>query len=247
MLGKDNKLVKEIRAINTGKIKDKFIIEGETFVKEIPSDIHISAIVVSENFENIDNFCHYDNFYMVSEQLFNNLSQTTTPQGVFAICGKIIHNTKVFANNFVLILDNIQDPGNMGTILRTAVCFGVNVIYASKGCVDIYNSKVLRSAAGAVFKTPIIENIDTEQTIKELQKKDIKVIATSPHAKKYYFDIDMKPNIAIIMGNESKGIPQNIQDICDIQTKIPIKNIESLNVSVACGIILQEVFKQKLY
>lgn len=247
LIGKDNKLVKEIRGINAGKIKNKFIIEGEVFVKEIPSNINLTAIVVSENYNNIKYFGDYKNIYVAPEKLFKSISQTMTPQGVFAVCEKTIYNVEDFANDFLLILENIQDPGNMGNMIRSATCFGVDAVLVSKNCVNIYNPKVIRSTAGSIFKIPIIENIDSKKIIVDLQKKGFKIIATSPYAKKYFFDIDMKNNVAIVMGNEANGISKELRDMCDLETKIPIKNLESLNVSVACGIMLHEVLKQRDY
>ena len=247
LLGKENKLVKEIKAILAGKQKDKFVIEGDVFIREVVGRVNITALVQSEDYAGTipDTNCPV---YTASPQLFKTLTDTQSPQGILAVCDKPAVDVSALTPTgsplrptVSIILDNIQDPGNLGTMIRTAVCFGVEVIYLSTGCVDLYNPKVLRSTAGASFKLPIVQHIDTATLIPELQAQGIQVLATTPHTDSTHYDIDMSAPVAIIMGNEANGLSDRIQGLCDKRIKIPIKNLESLNVGVACGIILCEL------
>ncbi|MCL1995381.1 MAG: RNA methyltransferase [Defluviitaleaceae bacterium] len=239
------KVAKQIRDIKMGKIKDKFVIEGVRWLEEYP-DIEIDLFVANEKSPNLERRAPV---VVLGDRQIKALSDTVTPQGVIAVCKKVTYkldDMEMKTPAFILMIDQISDPGNMGTILRSAVAFGVDFVLASKNCVDVYNSKVIRSTAGAIFKLPVIEDVDLPQAQTFLKKRDVKTIATSPHARDYYYDIDLNQSICLVVGNEARGVSLALVQNCDYNVKIPMVNMESLNVSVACGIIMQEVLRKRL-
>ena len=147
--------------------------------------------------------------------------------------------------DIILALDDIQDPGNLGTILRTADSVGLKQILVSKGTADAYNPKVVRSTMGAIFRVNVIECDNLKETLKELQNKDYKVMTTSLKAKKSISEVDYKKKI-IVIGNEANGVSKEILNLADEKVIIPmLGKTESLNASVATGVILYEYVRQK--
>ena len=145
-----------------------------------------------------------------------------------------------------MILDDIQDPGNMGTILRTADSLNMKQIIVSKDCADAYNPKVVRSTMGAIFRINIIESDNLVKTIKEMKKHKIKVMATSLETSKSMYDISYE-KAAIVIGNEANGVEKEILELADEKIKIPMPGkTESLNASVATAVILYEAMRNKL-
>ena len=146
----------------------------------------------------------------------------------------------------IVILDGIQDPGNLGTILRTVDSVGLNQIIVSSHTADAYNPKVVRSTMGAIFRVKVIESTNLVQTIKNIKKHRFKILATSLQTEKSIFDVEYNKK-AIIIGNEANGVTDEILAVSDIQAKIPmLGKTESLNASVATGVILYEYVRQKM-
>ena len=143
-----------------------------------------------------------------------------------------------------LILDNVQDPGNIGTIIRTADSIGLKYIFIKEGSCDIYNPKVLRSTMGSIFRVECVTFSDNNKLIQKLKSNNIKIYATNLNTNKSIYDADFK-NSAIIVGNESNGVSEELLNLADEQIKIPMRgNTESLNVAIATSIILYEAFRQ---
>ena len=151
-----------------------------------------------------------------------------------------------YNQDIIVALDDVQDPGNLGTILRTVDSIGLNQILVSKGTADSYNPKVVRSTMGAIFRVKIIECEDLEKTLKEVKKQKFKLVVTSLQTEKSLYDIDFNRKV-IVIGNEANGVEQKIQDLADEKIKIPmLGKTESLNASVATGIVLYEYLSQKI-
>jgi TrmH family RNA methyltransferase len=145
-----------------------------------------------------------------------------------------------------LILDNIQDPGNMGTILRTADSINLKQIIVRKGTADCFNPKVVRSTMGAIFRVKVLEFENLEKVIKDLKRKNIKVYATDLATDKSVYDVEYKKS-AIVIGNEANGVSKEVLELADQKIKIPmLGKTESLNAAVATGIILYEAVRQNL-
>ena len=145
-----------------------------------------------------------------------------------------------------VLCDSVRDPGNLGTIIRTADSVGLNQILISKGTTDPYNSKVIRSTMGAIFRVKIVEWEDLKQTLKRLQENNFKVMVTDLGTDKSIYDIKLQKNV-IVIGNEANGVSKEIQDLADQRVKIPmLGKTESLNASVAASIMIYEYVREKL-
>lgn len=249
---RSNKKIKLMKSLSKKKYRDEnnmFIVEGERFVNDIPSDIKIEITLVSETFYEKKNIEKYTNCEVVEDKIFDEISDTNNSQGILAVCQKKIVNFDIdnLKNSFIIIGDRLQDPGNLGTLIRTSVAAGVDYIVLSKGSVDVYNQKVIRSTASAIFNINIIEEIELVSFLKKLKEKDVEILCTHLSGKKYYFDCDFTKKIAIIIGNEGNGVCDEVSNECTELIKIPmIGEIESLNASVSSAIIMYEVLRQRL-
>lgn len=255
---KDNELVKNIKKLKEKKYRDinkEFIVEGIKLVKEaIEEKADIQKIVICDNCLNAGvipkqlmyEIAKFDCVY-VTENVFNIISDVNTPQGILAIIKISSTQAEIdYSQDIIVALDDIQDPGNLGTILRTVDSVGLNQIIVSKGTADIYNPKVVRSTMGAIFRVKIIECEDLESTLKEIQKNNFELIITSLQTKNSIYDVDYSKK-AIVIGNEANGVKKSIQNIADIKVKIPmLGKTESLNASVATGVVLYEYVRQKI-
>lgn len=253
----NNKIIKDIKELNKKKgrdIKCKFIIEGEKYVNSIPSNYSIDRFIFSETMAQKVDINKYNikaPVHIVKDNIFKSISDTVTPQGILAICNKAVYKLEEILNTnkslFILMLEEVNDPGNLGTIIRTADSAGVDGIIVSKKSVDIYNRKVLRSTAGSIFNVPIIDNVNLIETCNLLKSRGIKTVSAHLKGNKYPYDLDLMESCAIIIGNEGKGLSEKLVNNADYITKLPmIGNSESLNASIAGSILLYEVVRQRL-
>lgn len=255
---KENSVIKHIIKLKEKKYRNEyseFIIEGIKIVKEaIEEKAKIKTIIVSESALNTENFekilknnLKTIDFILVPDNIFKLLSDVENPQGIIAIIEKDIINTTLdFSQDLILVLEDVQDPGNLGTIIRTADSIGLTQILVTKGTADYYNPKVIRSTMGAIFRMKVIETANLLEKIKELKDNNFKVVTTSLQTDISIYDINLNKS-AIIIGNEANGVSKQIQDLADIKAIIPMKGkTESLNVSVATGVILYEYLRRKL-
>lgn len=243
------KLYKEIKKLHTSQGRKKssyYIIEGlrccqEAIERLSQSDIH--TIIITEKSDN--DLYPSDKKYIVSEKDFNELSQTQNPQGVLILAYKKDFKELNFNDDFILVLDRVQDPGNIGTILRTAIAVGLKEIVLVNGTVDPFNPKAIRAGMGAQFSLNFsyFDNIKQLKTIPKL--KNHQVWLTTPHEGISCYDKSFKlKNSILVFGEEANGI----QDFSiGEKTMIPtLSNIESLNVAQAATIYLFEGLRQKL-
>ena len=256
---KDNDFVKHVKKLKEKKYREEygeFIVEGIKMIEEaILENAIIKNIVICDDCKtqsSIPNDLLYEiakyNCIYVTEKVFNSMTDVSNPQGILAIIDKSENkeNQIDFKEDLFLILDNIQDPGNMGTILRTADSINLKQILVSKGTSDPYNPKVVRSTMGAIFRVKVIECEDLSKTIKELKKHKIKIYATDLRTDKSIYDVNYK-KVGIVIGNEANGVSNEILELSDTKIKIPMKGkTESLNAAVATGIILYEANRQSI-
>ena len=256
---KDNEQIKHIRKLKEKKFRNlnnEYIVEGIKLVKEaIIEKVEVKTIVVCDGCDmqnNFDKKILYEiaklNCITVSEKIFNDLTEVEKPQGILAVISKKNRNVDIdYSQDMIVVLDNIQDPGNLGTILRTADSINLNQIIVSKGTVDSYSSKVIRSSMGAIFRLNIVESDNLVKTLKEIKKHKYEVIATSLASNSSIYDIDFSNKKAIIIGNEANGVEDNVLSEVDKLAKIPMPGrTESLNASVAAGIVMYEYVRQKI-
>ena len=255
---KDNELVKHIRKLKDKKFRDEnneYVVEGVRLVEEaVKENAKIKQIIVCEDTTKtyeipthiMLEIAKYECIY-VSNKVFNLITQVTNPQGIMAIIEKDTANVQIdYTQDIIVTLDDVQDPGNLGTILRTVDSIGLNQIIVSKGTADAFNAKVVRSTMGAIFRIKIIEVEDLATAIKDMKKHHFKLMVTSLQTDNSIYDINFNKKI-IVIGNEANGVSKEIQEMADEKAKIPmLGRTESLNASVATGVVLYEYVRQKL-
>ena len=255
---KDNDIVKKIRKLKDKKYRDElgvYVIEGIKVIEEaINENVEIEKIVICEDCTEASiipqklmyAIAKYNCIY-VSKKVFEVLTDVVAPQGILAIVRRPEKNEKIDYNaELILALDGIQDPGNLGTILRTADSVNLNQIIVTKNTADCYNPKVVRSTMGAILRIKIIETESLVNTLKEAKKNKYKIVATSLDTQNNIYDIDYNKKV-IVIGNEANGVTKEVQSMADNKVKIPmLGKTESLNASVATGIMLYEYVRQKI-
>lgn len=258
-----NKHIKWLMGLQKNKkhrYKEKvFIVEGIKLVEEIPKDWEIISIFVSSSFlkekkDYLNQIILTRSFsentvVEISDKIFDTISDTKTPQGILAVCKQkdfVFEEILSIKNGFYLILEDIQDPGNLGSIIRTGDALGVDGIFLTKGSVDLYNPKVIRSTMGSIFHLPILTDINIDMLLKELKNSNISIISAHLKGEKYPYQCDLRSNIALLIGNEANGIKNSTAQKTDILVKIPMSGkAESLNAAMAAGILMYEVTRQR--
>ncbi|BAV58827.1 RNA methyltransferase [Endomicrobiia bacterium] len=246
-----NQIFKDALSLQNKKLRDKnglFFVEGKKQIYEIPKNRTIKQIFISEKYKN--DVTNFKNVIMLSNHLFSKLSATKSPQGIMAIVEKkyyavedIIKNSGLF-----ILLENIQDPGNLGTIIRSADAFGAKAVFVSKGSADIYSDKTIRATMGSIFHLPIIDSINIKNTLNLMKNKKISVFAASLKGEKYLNDIKFPNKSAFVIGNEANGLRSETENSADTLVKIYMPgNTESLNAATAASIIMYEAAKSRTF
>ena len=233
----DNKRIKNLSKLLVKKYRDeenKFLVEGEHLVEEAFKAGVLLEVVQCEDYNgSFDVETTY-----VTYDVIKKLSNTQNPQRVIGVCKKMIEKE---LGSKVVILEDLQDPGNLGTIIRSSVAFNVDTIVVSNNTVDIYNDKVLRSSEGMLFHINIVKR-DIDAFIDELHNEGYVVYGTKVDGGTNLKEVTSSEKMAIVMGNEGAGVKMSTLDKCDKYIYIPMNSdCESLNVGVATSIILYEL------
>ena len=231
----NNQKIKKIKKLKEKKYRDEenmFLVEGKHLTTEAFNNGYLVELLVPENSDyKLDVETN-----IISENIIKYLSNLKSGAGIFGICKKKKMKLK---EGKILVLDSIQDPGNMGTIIRSSVAFGIDTIVINEKCADIYSDKVIRASQGMIFSVNIIKE-NLEEFIKKIRKTH-KIFATKVDGGKSIKDIEKIENFVIIMGSEGTGVSKNLLDLADEYLYIPMnKKCESLNVAVAASIILYD-------
>ena len=253
---KDNEIIKNIRKLKEKKYRDlenSYIIEGIKLIKEaIEEKAVIKQIVMCEEFsdEEIDKDTMFEiarqNLVYVTKNVFNAITDVKTPQGIIAVVEKKHNEDANYKEDIIIALDDIQDPGNLGTILRTIDSANLKQIIVSKNTVDVYNPKVVRSTMGAIFRINVVEAENLKDELENAKKHGYKVMVTSLDSKKNIYNVDYNKKV-IVIGNEAKGVSKEIKEIADEKVIIPmLGKTESLNASVATSIMVYEYVRRKI-
>ena len=245
---KDNEIIKNIKKLKEKKYRlDSYIVEGIKMVKEaINENQEIALIAIREDFK-IDFDTKNTKIVTISNKIFNDISDVKTPQGILAVIKKNQNNQIETNQEYILALDSLQDPGNMGTIIRTADSANINQIIINKTTVDPYSPKVIRSTMGAIYRTNIIEVEDLKTTLKEMKSKGFQIITTDLKATQSIYDINYNNKTVVVIGNEANGVSQEILQTADKKVIIPmLGKTESLNASIAASIMIYEYVRQKI-
>ena len=248
----DNQIIKQCIRLQSKKYRDKeglYVIEGPNLVEEaLKNGAKLKAVLVMEDYDLKDSMENVD-IYLLGNRLFSKVSNTETPQGIMAIVEKeektfdqiLALDEEKGARGNLLVLDKLQDPGNIGTMIRTADAAGYLAIVLVKGSGDVYSPKVVRSAAGSLFRIPMIYVEDYEELEEQMGKMSKRLVATGFDTDHYYYQEDLSEGIALIIGNEGNGVDPLLMAKADAIVKIPMEGtIESLNAAVSAGILMYE-------
>ncbi len=251
-----NKKVKSIVQLNKkAGLRRKegiFIAEGIKMFLEAPLE-SVLEVYVSEGFHKVSQIeqklkqCVYET---VSEEVFSKISDTQTPQGILCVLRQSHYSLKDMLEGqgvpLFLVVEGLQDPGNLGTILRTGEGAGVSGVIMSRDTVDIYNPKTIRSTMGSIYRVPFFYADDIVQTVKVLQTDGIKVYAAHLKGEESYSRCDYTGGTAFLIGNEGNGLSEELSETADNYIKIPMKGqVESLNAAVSASLLMYEAARQR--
>ncbi len=213
-----------------------FLIEGYHLIEEAwKSKEEIIEVIVQDTVEPP----YWSKAYpveIVTEQVFQQITQTATPQGIAAIVA--MKDVKNIAEKHIILIDAVQDPGNLGTIIRSADAAGMDAVVLGKGTVDLYNDKVIRATQGSLFHIPVYE-ADLIEEITALKKSGFEIWATALEEAEAYNKVKIPEKVAIILGNEGAGIDKTLIETAEKRVVIPIYGkAESLNVGIAAAILM---------
>lgn len=251
---KENNLFKNTKKLKERKNRNKsskYIIEGFRLVQEaFKANVDVDYLIVTEDaLDKIDQFLldyitEEMKIYKISDNLFKELISTENPQGILAVINMNVMPLQV-NGSFYLLCDKLQDPGNLGTIIRTSHAAGVQGIILTKGTVDIYNEKTIRSTMGSIFYIPIHYDDDNLSLVKNLKEDGFNLVVTALDTDKDFFEEDLRGKIILTVGNEGNGVSKEVLDLADTKVKIPMPgNAESLNVAIATSVIMYEKVRQ---
>ena len=250
---KDNKIWKRCEQLTMRKYRDRsglYLIEGENLLDEaIRNHVRIETVLVREDCQKALPPEAADKAFLLDARLFDKLAQTVTSQGILAVVAKADVRKEDFiglpGSNFI-VLDRLQDPGNIGTILRTADAAGYRLAILMKGTADVYAPKVVRAATGSLFRMPVVSMASTEELVEFTRAAGKKLTATCLDAQRCYYDEDLTHDIALVIGNEGSGVAPALIESSELRIKIPMQgNIESLNAAVAAGVLMYEAMRGK--
>jgi RNA methyltransferase, TrmH family len=251
-----NPLVKQIKKLQSAKERREtqlFLLEGTHLVQEAcavnyplmtacctprwqAQHPELWSIVV-ENCDRVE---------LVSDEVIKSIATTMNPDGIVATAPRLALKQPPLPANLTIALSTIQDPGNLGTIIRTAAAAGVDGLWVSQDSVDLDNPKVLRASAGQWFRLAMGVSDNLTELITRYQQQGIRVISTTSHTETSYWDVDLRSPTLILLGNEGAGLSQDLAALADLQVKIPMSApVESLNVATAAALMLYEVRRQR--
>lgn len=232
----DNKKVKQWMKYHQQKYREQdevFLVEGEHLIQEAYKHQHLKELFIQEGVDfKLDNI----KTSIATSKVMKKLSKVQSAQTMIGLC--TLPKLPINANHRIFLCDNIQDPGNLGTIIRTALAFSFDAIYCSKDTVDFTNDKVIRATQGALFQIPI-KVVDIKKTMLSLKKQGVHVVSCALDENATSF---IKPlsKMAFVLGNEGNGISQDIIALSDQTYKIDIQHIDSLNVAITAGIVAHQ-------
>lgn len=260
--GVGNRRIKTLMQMNQkSKVRREekaFLTEGVKMFLEAPLE-QIREVYISESFsmkglmENtegtLEKKLKSTGYEIVADEVFKKISDTVTPQGILCVIkARHYHTEEILEgeNPLVMLLEDIQDPGNLGTIIRTGEGAGVTGIIMSRNTVDIYNPKTIRATMGSVFRVPCMYAEDFPAAVREVQRNHIRVYAAHLKGKEYYDECFYTQGTAFLIGNEGNGLKETTAALADGYLKIPMEGkVESLNASVAASVLMYEAYRQR--
>ncbi|GAB6099166.1 RNA methyltransferase [Halanaerocella petrolearia] len=257
-----NSKIKDLRSLYKKKYRrqeGEFVLEGIRIIEEaIKEETEIKQVFYSdyllrnqrgkELLHNLEG--DSTQVYQITDDLLQKVADTTSPQGILAIVKQVDYNlTDLLTGKqkLFVIADQVQDPGNLGTIIRTADGVGADGVITTKGTVSLYNQKTIRATMGSLFRLPVYRENKLEELKKKLIENQIELVVADLQGDTYHYDIDYSQSVAVVAGNEGHGPRQDLIDEADELIKIPlVGGAESLNVAMATGVILYEALRQRM-
>lgn len=232
-----------------------FLAEGLKMFEEMPEE-RAREVFVSE--EAAERFLRQPDiagkllrtgYELVSEEVFQKMSDTQTPQGILCVVERPRYSLEQLLNEenpLLVALENLQDPGNLGTIVRTGEGAGITGIIMNRGTVDIYNPKTIRATMGSVYRVPFVCVEDLRESVKAMRERGIRCYAAHLSGRKHYDDCSFREGTAFLIGNEGNGLTSELADMADEYLKIPMEGqVESLNAGIATALLMYEAHRQR--
>lgn len=243
----------------SGIRKKKFLVEGIRFVEEVLGSlwpvemlVYSKKIVKNHRVDNLFKTAAARKIILIEaeDEVFSGLAGTSTPQGVIAVAAQhacSLDDIEIKNEPALLVLvDGVQDPGNLGAIVRSADAACAEGVILLKGTADIYNPKALRATMGSIFHLPVIQGAGTGEVLPYLRQRGIKTVTGDPRGTKVIFEIDLKVPCALVVGGEAEGVGEILRENADETARIPMPGrAESLNVAISASIMLYEAMRQR--
>ncbi len=251
---KANQQIKNVLKLKTKARERKkqkvFLIEGIRMFMETPAERVVKAYATADFYHQHKELFQGMEYELVTDGIFKEISDTVTPQGVLAIIRqpewKLKDILTMDENPCLILLENLQDPGNLGTIIRTSEGAGVTGIIMSKDTVDIYNPKVIRSTMGSIYRVPFVYVENLKAVVEELNSLGIHSYAARLDGENVY-DSDFRDGTAFLIGNEGNGLTDEISEVAERYIRIPMHGkVESLNAAIASTVLMYEAMRQRL-
>ncbi len=250
-----NPLVKLFKKLHTAKHRrelDTLFLEGNNLIDEaVQADRTFEVFCFTESWRDRNPDLYgwgvdrSDRVELVSDEVLKAMTLTVSPEGVVASCLKRAMSD-IAIDSFGLVLDRVQDPGNVGTMIRTAAGVGVEGLWASSDSADLDNPKVMRSSAGQWFRLPMMTVNHLPDRLREAQNAGMQIVTTTMTATKTLWDVDLTKPTLLVLGNEGAGLSPEIQALADVPVSIPLaRGVESLNVAIAAAVVMYEVQRQR--
>jgi RNA methyltransferase, TrmH family len=245
---KENSRVKHAKLVREGRVRDEIFVEGLRLCEEVlKAKIDVVDVLFTTDIIETERgnslLASFNVASEVSDKLFATISDTKNPQGI-CIIAKRPKTGLSTENNLVVVLHQLNNPSNVGAILRTCEAVGVSGVILTKGTADAFSAKTLRGSMGASLRLPLLEKVDFEEVIEFCRGQNLKTVCADIRAEKSYTEIDWTIPHTLIVGSEANGLTEHERNMCNESLKIPMcEPVESLNVAVACGIVLFEAKK----
>jgi TrmH family RNA methyltransferase len=257
-----NRFIKMAASLKEKKFRDElglFSIEGVRLVEEaaqanwsVEACVYITGAEEDQRVQDVLLLLQSKNCRMieVSAAIYGKITEVKQPQGIMAIMKKreyrLVDCLANVEKPFLVVLDEVQDPGNVGTIIRTAAAAGCTGVILTKGCADVFAAKAVRASMGSLFNVPIFEGLSQDEVVNYLNKYDIRILATSLDNSTIYFRADFNQSVAVVFGNEGNGVSRKLLEVAIERLHIPLLgNVESLNVAASAAVILYEAVRQR--
>ncbi len=248
---RENKIFKLAKLLKTSKGRSEkglFVIEGIRSVRDaIEKNADMECIILKDGTA-LDFKTECESFTF-APKLFEDVCETVSPQGVLAVCRmkkKKLEDILASGKKCIVMCEALQDPGNIGSVIRTAHAADCGGVILTKGCCDLYNPKIVRATMTGIFSVPVVSNVDSEQAVEYFKKNGYKIVAGALCEESVdFYEADLMGKVLIIIGNEGNGITEKTLSFCDSVLKIPMRSdAESLNAAVAGSVMIYEHYRQ---